>query len=90
MNRMLRSSGAPGGHSYELPSLICVGIGVVAGSLLDEEKGRLLQRFKVLCIAGLQIEGNQTDLNEAMLIRCNCCYNLPVKSGTQTQESFRS
>ncbi|XP_077950003.1 serine/threonine-protein phosphatase 4 regulatory subunit 4 isoform X4 [Gasterosteus aculeatus] len=54
---------------------VCSGL---AGSLLDEEKGRLLQRFKVLCIAGLQIEGNQTDLNEAMLIRCNCCYNLPA------------
>ncbi|KAM8831699.1 serine/threonine-protein phosphatase 4 regulatory subunit 4 isoform 7-T7 [Spinachia spinachia] len=54
---------------------VCSGL---AGSLLDEEKGRLLQRFKVLCVAGLQIEGNQADFNEAMLIRCNCCYNLPA------------
>ncbi|KAL6095417.1 ppp4r4 [Pungitius sinensis] len=54
---------------------VCSGL---AGSLMDEEKGRLLQRFKVLCVAGLQIEGNQTDFNETMLIRCNCCYNLPA------------
>ncbi|XP_031695576.1 serine/threonine-protein phosphatase 4 regulatory subunit 4-like, partial [Anarrhichthys ocellatus] len=50
----------------------------LAGSLSDEEKGRLLQRFKVLCVAGLQTEGNQTDCNESTLIRCNCCYNLPA------------
>ncbi|XP_068454819.1 serine/threonine-protein phosphatase 4 regulatory subunit 4 [Clinocottus analis] len=48
----------------------------LAGSLTDEEKARLLQRFKVLCVAGLQTEGNQTD--ESTLIRCNCCYNLPA------------
>uniref|UniRef100_UPI0037E769D2 serine/threonine-protein phosphatase 4 regulatory subunit 4 isoform X2 n=1 Tax=Semicossyphus pulcher TaxID=241346 RepID=UPI0037E769D2 len=55
---------------------LCSGL---EGSLSDEQKGRLLQRFKVLCITGLQTEGNQTDVNnEAMLIRCNCCYNLPA------------
>ncbi|XP_075968286.1 serine/threonine-protein phosphatase 4 regulatory subunit 4 [Anarhichas minor] len=54
---------------------VCSGL---AGSLSDEEKGRLLQRFKVLCVAGLQTEGNQTDCNESTLIRCNCCYNLPA------------
>uniref|UniRef100_A0A8C4H675 Protein phosphatase 4, regulatory subunit 4 n=1 Tax=Dicentrarchus labrax TaxID=13489 RepID=A0A8C4H675_DICLA len=43
------------------------------------QQGRLLQRFKVLCVAGLQTEGNQTDgNNELTLIRCNCCYNLPA------------
>ncbi|XP_068565302.1 serine/threonine-protein phosphatase 4 regulatory subunit 4 isoform X2 [Cebidichthys violaceus] len=54
---------------------VCSGL---AGSLSDEEKGRLLQRFKVLCVTGLQTEGNQTDCNESTLIRCNCCYNLPA------------
>ncbi|XP_035850900.1 serine/threonine-protein phosphatase 4 regulatory subunit 4 isoform X3 [Sander lucioperca] len=61
---------------------LCSGL---AGSLSEEQKGRLLQRFKVLCVTGLQTEGNQTDSNEAMLIhneamliRCNCCYNLPA------------
>ncbi|XP_070843858.1 serine/threonine-protein phosphatase 4 regulatory subunit 4 isoform X2 [Chaetodon trifascialis] len=55
---------------------LCSGL---AGSLSDEQKGRLLQRFKVLCIAGLQTEGNQTECNnESTLIRCNCCYNLPA------------
>uniref|UniRef100_A0A8P4G041 Protein phosphatase 4, regulatory subunit 4 n=1 Tax=Dicentrarchus labrax TaxID=13489 RepID=A0A8P4G041_DICLA len=50
-----------------------------SGSLSDEQQGRLLQRFKVLCVAGLQTEGNQTDgNNELTLIRCNCCYNLPA------------
>lgn len=51
----------------------------VSGSLSDEQKGRLLQRFKVLCVAGLQTE----DINESKLIRCNCCYNLPVMSHIQ-------
>lgn len=51
----------------------------VSGSLSEEQKARLLQRFKVLCVAGLQNEGNSTDgNNESTLIRCNCCYNLPV------------
>lgn len=59
----------------------------VSGSLSDEQKGRLLQRFKVLCVAGLQTEGNQTD-GESTLIRCNCCYNLPVHTETHTQQSF--
>ncbi|XP_041814391.1 serine/threonine-protein phosphatase 4 regulatory subunit 4 isoform X2 [Chelmon rostratus] len=55
---------------------LCSGL---AGSLSDEQKGRLLQRFKLLCVAGLQTEGNQTDgNNESTLIRCNCCYNLPA------------
>uniref|UniRef100_A0A3B5ADK6 Protein phosphatase 4 regulatory subunit 4 n=1 Tax=Stegastes partitus TaxID=144197 RepID=A0A3B5ADK6_9TELE len=55
---------------------LCSGL---AGSLSDEQKGRLLQRFKMMCVAGLQTEGNQTDgNNEATLIRCNCCYNLPA------------
>ncbi|XP_044024702.1 serine/threonine-protein phosphatase 4 regulatory subunit 4 isoform X2 [Siniperca chuatsi] len=55
---------------------LCSGL---AGCLSDEQKGRLLQRFKVLCVAGLQTEGNQTDgNNESTLIRCNCCYNLPA------------
>ncbi|XP_023135586.1 serine/threonine-protein phosphatase 4 regulatory subunit 4 isoform X1 [Amphiprion ocellaris] len=55
---------------------LCSGL---AGSLSEEQKGRLLQRFKVLCVAGLPTEGNQTDgNNEATLIRCNCCYNLPA------------
>uniref|UniRef100_A0A8C2WX02 Protein phosphatase 4, regulatory subunit 4 n=1 Tax=Cyclopterus lumpus TaxID=8103 RepID=A0A8C2WX02_CYCLU len=51
---------------------------VCSGLAGETEKGRLLQRFKVLCVAGLQTEGNQTDCNESTLIRCNCCYNLPA------------
>uniref|UniRef100_A0A3B4WBB9 Protein phosphatase 4 regulatory subunit 4 n=1 Tax=Seriola lalandi dorsalis TaxID=1841481 RepID=A0A3B4WBB9_SERLL len=55
---------------------LCSGL---TGSLSDEQRGRLLQRFKVLCVAGLQTEGNQIDINnESKLIRCNCCYNLPA------------
>lgn len=51
----------------------------VSGSLSDEQKAQLLERFKVLCVAGLQPEENQTnDDNESTLIRCNCCYNFPV------------
>lgn len=51
----------------------------LSGSLSNEQKGQLLQRFKVLCLAGLPTEGNQIDgNNESTLIRCNCCYNLPV------------
>lgn len=58
--------------------------GCVSVSLSEEQKARLLQRFKVLCLAGLQTEGNQTDgNNEATLIRCNCCYNLPVNTSAQ-------
>ncbi|XP_070705438.1 serine/threonine-protein phosphatase 4 regulatory subunit 4 [Pempheris klunzingeri] len=55
---------------------LCSGL---TGSLSDEQKGVLLQRFKVLCAAGLQTEGNQDDSNnKSTLIRCNCCYNLPA------------
>ncbi|XP_042245805.1 serine/threonine-protein phosphatase 4 regulatory subunit 4 isoform X2 [Thunnus maccoyii] len=55
---------------------LCSGL---AGCLSDEQRSRLLQRFKLLCVAGLQAEGNQTDgNNESTLIRCNCCYNLPA------------
>uniref|UniRef100_A0A3Q3K1I0 Serine/threonine-protein phosphatase 4 regulatory subunit 4 n=2 Tax=Monopterus albus TaxID=43700 RepID=A0A3Q3K1I0_MONAL len=54
---------------------LCTGL---TGSLSDEQKGRLLHRFKALCVTGLQTEGNQTDgNNESTLTRCNCCYNLP-------------
>ncbi len=66
----------------------------VSGSLSDEQKSQLMQRFKVLCVAGLETEGNQTDgNNESTLIRCNCCYNLPVDAETYThiqQSRFRS
>ncbi|TNN44783.1 Serine/threonine-protein phosphatase 4 regulatory subunit 4 [Liparis tanakae] len=51
---------------------VCSGL---AGSLSDEERGRLLQRFKVLCVAGLQTEGCPA---ESTLVRCHCCYNLPA------------
>ncbi|XP_056284039.1 serine/threonine-protein phosphatase 4 regulatory subunit 4 isoform X2 [Pseudoliparis swirei] len=51
---------------------VCSGL---AGSLSDEERARLLQRFKVLCVAGLQTEGSPA---ESTLVRCHCCYNLPA------------
>lgn len=55
-----------------------------AGSLSDEQKACLLQTFKVLCVAGLQPEGKPRDgEDEARLIRCNCCYNLPVIQTTR-------
>ncbi|XP_034722216.1 serine/threonine-protein phosphatase 4 regulatory subunit 4 [Etheostoma cragini] len=54
---------------------LCTGL---AGCLSEEQRTRLLQRFKALCVAGLQTERNQTDGKEATLIRCNCCYNLPA------------
>ncbi|XP_041831405.1 serine/threonine-protein phosphatase 4 regulatory subunit 4 isoform X2 [Melanotaenia boesemani] len=55
---------------------LCSGL---AGSLSDEQKSRLLQRFKLMCVAGLQTEANQIDGNDkSTLIRCNCCYNLPT------------
>lgn len=53
----------------------------VSGTLSDEQKGQLLHRFKGLCLTGLHTEAQQTNgNNEATLIRCNCCYNLPVDS----------
>lgn len=53
--------------------------GFFSGSLSDEQKGQLLHRFKVLCLTGLHSEGKQTNGKEqSALIRCNCCYNLPV------------
>ncbi|XP_011610127.2 serine/threonine-protein phosphatase 4 regulatory subunit 4 isoform X1 [Takifugu rubripes] len=55
---------------------ICSGL---AGTLSDEQKGQLLHRFKGLCLTGLHTEAQQTNgNNEATLIRCNCCYNLPA------------
>ncbi|KAM3603307.1 uncharacterized protein V6R79_020124 [Siganus canaliculatus] len=54
---------------------LCSGL---EGSLSNEQKLRLLQMFKLLCVAGLQTDGNQSDNNELTLIRCNCCYNLPA------------
>ncbi|KAG7233586.1 hypothetical protein INR49_006861 [Caranx melampygus] len=54
---------------------LCSGL---TGSLSDEQRGRLLQRFKVLCVTGLQTEENPIEINESKLIRCNCCYNLPA------------
>uniref|UniRef100_A0A7N8WTY4 Protein phosphatase 4, regulatory subunit 4 n=1 Tax=Mastacembelus armatus TaxID=205130 RepID=A0A7N8WTY4_9TELE len=50
-----------------------------SGESAYDQKGQLLQRFKALCVAGPQIEGNQTDgNNESTLIRCNCCFNFPA------------
>ncbi|KAM9703323.1 serine/threonine-protein phosphatase 4 regulatory subunit 4 isoform 4-T4 [Menidia menidia] len=55
---------------------LCSGL---AGSLSDEQKSHLVQKFKFLCVTGLQAEGNSTDGGpESVLIRCNCCYNLPA------------
>ncbi|KAM4529192.1 serine/threonine-protein phosphatase 4 regulatory subunit 4 isoform 1-T1 [Fundulus diaphanus] len=54
---------------------LCSGL---AGSLSDEQKRLLLQKFQVLCITGLPAEENQMDVGESTLIRCNCCYNLPA------------
>ncbi|XP_032440754.1 serine/threonine-protein phosphatase 4 regulatory subunit 4 isoform X3 [Xiphophorus hellerii] len=54
---------------------LCSGL---AGSLSEEQKRLLLQKFQVLCITGLQTEENQMDVGESTLIRCNCCYNLPA------------
>lgn len=51
-----------------------------SGSLQEEQKVLLLQRFKLLCVAGLEAEGNPAEGGgEATLVRCNCCYNLPVR-----------
>lgn len=53
-----------------------------SGSLQEEQKMLLLQRFKLLCLAGLEAEGNPLEGGaETTLVRCNCCYNLPVGSG---------
>ncbi|XP_076021395.1 serine/threonine-protein phosphatase 4 regulatory subunit 4 isoform X2 [Genypterus blacodes] len=60
--------------SYQFGKL-CLGL---SGCLSDEQRDQLLQRFKSLCVAGLQDEENQTDSSESMMIRCNCCYNLPA------------
>lgn len=54
----------------------------LTASLQEEQKMLLLQRFKLLCVAGLEAEGNSMEGGgECTLIRCNCCYNLPVGSG---------
>uniref|UniRef100_A0A7N6BE82 Protein phosphatase 4, regulatory subunit 4 n=1 Tax=Anabas testudineus TaxID=64144 RepID=A0A7N6BE82_ANATE len=53
--------------------------GKLCSGLAGETKAHLLERFKALCVAGLQTEGNQTDdNNDTTLIRCNCCYNFPA------------
>lgn len=50
-----------------------------SGSLQEEQKVLLLQRFKLLCVAGLEAEGSPVEGGaESTLVRCNCCYNLPV------------
>lgn len=50
-----------------------------SGSLQEEQKILLLQRFKLLCLAGLEAEGSPVEGGaESTLVRCNCCYNLPV------------
>ncbi|KAM4713377.1 serine/threonine-protein phosphatase 4 regulatory subunit 4 isoform 2-T2 [Anableps anableps] len=54
---------------------LCSGL---AGSLSEEQKQLLLQKFQVLCLTGLPTEENQMDVSESTLIRCNCCYNLPA------------
>ncbi|XP_029903409.1 serine/threonine-protein phosphatase 4 regulatory subunit 4 isoform X2 [Myripristis murdjan] len=54
---------------------LCNGL---AASLSDEQRGRLLQRFKALCVIGLQPDSGHTEGGEYTLIRCNCCFNLPA------------
>ncbi|XP_023808634.1 serine/threonine-protein phosphatase 4 regulatory subunit 4 isoform X3 [Oryzias latipes] len=54
---------------------LCNGL---AGYLSEEQKGQLLQRFRLLCVLGLQDESQQTDSSAPTLIRCNCCYNMPA------------
>ncbi|XP_029985028.1 serine/threonine-protein phosphatase 4 regulatory subunit 4 isoform X2 [Sphaeramia orbicularis] len=55
---------------------LCSGL---ADSLSDEQRTRLLQKFKLFSVSGLQTEGNHTETSsESTLIRCNCCYNLPA------------
>uniref|UniRef100_A0A673AG79 Protein phosphatase 4, regulatory subunit 4 n=1 Tax=Sphaeramia orbicularis TaxID=375764 RepID=A0A673AG79_9TELE len=45
----------------------------------DQHRTRLLQKFKLFSVSGLQTEGNHTETSsESTLIRCNCCYNLPA------------
>ncbi|XP_059212073.1 serine/threonine-protein phosphatase 4 regulatory subunit 4 isoform X2 [Centropristis striata] len=51
---------------------LCSGL---TGVLSEDQRTRLLQVFQVLCVVGLHTEGND---NEATIIRCNCCYNLPA------------
>lgn len=62
-------------------SVTCTSVtGCVSESLSDEQKAQLLHRFKLLCLTGLHAEGKQTNSNDqSTLIRCNCCYNLPVQ-----------
>ena len=85
---MTESEGATSAWRHQDHSgLLCFSF-CVSGSLSEEQKGRLLQRFKVLCVTGLQTEGNQTEgNNESTLIRCNCCYNLPVDSEAHPHET---
>ncbi|XP_036066531.1 serine/threonine-protein phosphatase 4 regulatory subunit 4 isoform X1 [Oryzias melastigma] len=54
---------------------LCNGLAVY---LSEEQKSQLLQKFKLLCVVGLQDDRQQPDSSESVLIRCNCCYNLPA------------